>query len=215
MFVAIAVLCVGLSDGFGARAAPRRGAMTMRARKLGLGGNKAPKKQKVLTKVPGITAPGEKTLKGWALEVSGSESLRLTAATCNGRLYVLEAECGRCGWDLDKGDLRGSVAGDPAVACALCGQTYSLVSGGPGGVVERQGAAGWVGGLARRAPTTNKARTQASVRADVVDGDVYLDLESKLFGGGAASKDMSYAAATAKMAKKQKKQTGGGLLQGD
>ena len=98
MFVAIAVLCVGLSDGFGARTAPRRGAMTMRARKLGLG-KKAPKKQKVLTKVPGITAPGEKTLKGWALEVSGSESVRLTAGTCNGRLYVLEAECSRCGWD--------------------------------------------------------------------------------------------------------------------
>ena len=206
MFVAIAVLCVGLSDGFGARTAPRRGAMTMRARKLGLDSKKKTKKQKVtLTKVPGITAPEEKKLKGWALEVAGSESVRLTAGTCNGKLYVLEAACSCCAWDLEKGDLRGSVTGEPSVACGLCGQTYSLVTGEPGGAVEKQGLGGFVGGLARRAPTTKKARTQVPVRADVRDGDVYLDLGSKVFGKGA--RDMSYAAATEKMQS--------GMLQGD
>ena len=55
------------------------------------------------------------------------------------------------------------------------------VTGEPGGVVERKGVSGWVGGLARGAPTTNKARTQFAVRADVKDGDVYLDLGSPVF----------------------------------
>merc|ERR1712078_672941 len=64
------------------------------------------------------------------------------------------------GWSLDMGDLRGSAAADPAVACCLCGQTYNLVTGEPVGVVERKGVSGWVGGLARGSPTTNKARTQ-------------------------------------------------------
>ena len=204
----VLALLAGLlgADGFGARTAPRRGAMTMRARKLGLDSKKKAKKQKVtLTKVPGITAPEEKKLKGWALEVAGSESVRLTAGTCNGKLYVLEAACSCCAWDLEKGDLRGSVTGEPSVACGLCGQTYSLVTGEPGGAVEKQGLGGFVGGLARRAPTTKKARTQVPVRADVRDGDVYLDLGSKVFGKGA--RDMSYAAATEKMQS--------GMLQGD
>ena len=55
------------------------------------------------------------------------------------------------------------------------------VTGEPGGVVERKGVSGWVGGLARGAPTTNKARTQFAVRADVKDGDVYLDVSSPVF----------------------------------
>ena len=63
----------------------------------------------------------------------------------------------------------------------MCGQTYNLVTGEPGGVVERKGVSGWVGRLARGAPTTNKARTQFAVRADVKDGDVYLDLGSPVF----------------------------------
>ena len=206
----VLALLAGLlgADGFGARTAPRRGAMTMRARKLGLDSKTkgAKKKQKVtLTKVPGITPPAEKKLKGWALEVAGRESVRLTAGTCNGKLYVLEAACGCCAWDLEKGDLRGSVTGEPSVACGLCGQTYSLATGEPGGAVEKSGLGGFVGGLARRAPTTKKARTQVSVRADVRDGDVYLDLGSKLFAKGVT--DMSYAAATEQMQS--------GMLQGD
>jgi len=59
------------------------------------------------------------------------------------------------------------------------------VTGEPGGVVERKGVSGWVGGLARGAPTTNKARTQFAVRADVKDGDVYLDLGSPVFASAA------------------------------
>lgn len=50
------------------------------------------------------------------------------------------------------------------------------MSGDPGPVVDRSGARNWLSGLARSAPTTNKARTQRVVRADVSDGDVYLDL---------------------------------------
>ena len=34
-----------------------------------------------------------------------------------------------CGWELNKGDLRGSAAADPAIACCFCGQTYRLVNG--------------------------------------------------------------------------------------
>ena len=132
-----ALLCCGAAlvcDGFTVRRT-----LTMKRRLLSEGKKKKNKARKVtLTKVPGITAPEEKKLKGWALEVAGSESVRLTAGTCNGKLYVLEAACGCCAWDLEKGDLRGSVTGEPSVACGLCGQTYSLVTGEPGGAVEKQ-----------------------------------------------------------------------------
>ena len=63
----------------------------------------------------------------------------------------------------------------------LCSVLEAILQGEPGGVVERKGVSGWVGGLARGAPTTNKARTQFAVRADVKDGDVYLDLGSPVF----------------------------------
>lgn len=154
----------------------------MRTRKLGLDSKKKKaSKQTVLTKIPGITAPGEKKLKGWALEVGGGTTLPLCATTVNGKLYAMEGECSRCNWGLERGELRGSVSGDAAIACALCGQTYSVVTGEPGPVVEKKGAAGWVGGLARSAPTTSKPRTQKTIRADVREDDVYLDVESKLF----------------------------------
>jgi len=52
-------------------------------------------------------------------------------------LFVLERDCSCCGWELDRGDRRGSAAADPAVACCLCSQMYSLVMGESGGVVER------------------------------------------------------------------------------
>ena len=173
-----AVLCYAavVCDGFTVRRT-----ITMKRRLLSEGKKKKNKARKVtLTKVPGITPPENGKLKGWSLDV-GEGSVQFCAATLNERLFVLERDCSCCGWELDKGDLRGSAAADPAVACCLCGQTYNLVTGEPGGVVERKGVSGWVGGLARGAPTTNKARTQFAVRADVKDGDVYLDLGSPVF----------------------------------
>ena len=175
-----AILCCGAAlvcDGFAVRRT-----MTMKRRLLSEGKKKKNKARKVtLTKVPGITPPENGKLKGWSLDIGESGTVQFCAATLNERLFVLERDCGCCGWELDKGDLRGSAAADPAVACCLCGQTYNLVTGEPGGVVERKGVSGWVGGLARGAPTTNKARTQFAVRADVKDGDVYLDLGSPVF----------------------------------
>ena len=189
-----ALLCCGAAlvcDGFAVRRTfhtvrratfHSRGTLTMKRRLLSEGKKKKNKARKVtLTKVPGITAPENGKLKGWSLEMGEAGTVQFCAATLNERLFVLERDCGCCGWELDKGDLRGSAAADPVVACCLCGQTYNLVSGEPGGVVERKGVSGWVGGLARGAPTTNKARTQFAVRADVKDGDVYLDLGSPVF----------------------------------
>eukprot|EP00629_Pelagomonadales_sp_RCC1024_P012527 CAMPEP_0119288750 /NCGR_PEP_ID=MMETSP1329-20130426/37813_1 /TAXON_ID=114041 /ORGANISM="Genus nov. species nov., Strain RCC1024" /LENGTH=186 /DNA_ID=CAMNT_0007289533 /DNA_START=165 /DNA_END=728 /DNA_ORIENTATION=- len=157
------------------RGPPRRGQLSMK-RKLLADGKKKKAKKVTLTKVGGITAPTSGKMKGWDLDV-GDGAAQLTAATVNGRLYVLERECSCCGWELDKGDIRGSASGEePAVACSLCGQAYGLATGEPSGVVQRKGVSGWVGGLARNAPTTNKPRKHVSVRADLVDGDVYLDL---------------------------------------
>ena len=174
-----ALLCCGAAlvcDGFTVRRT-----LTMKRRLLSEGKKKKKARKVTLTKVPGITPPENGKLKGWSLDVGESGTVQFCAATLNERLFVLERDCSCCGWELDKGDLRGSAAADPAVACCLCGQTYNLVTGEPGGVVERKGVSGWVGGLARGAPTTNKARTQFAVRADVKDGDVYLDLGSPVF----------------------------------
>ena len=104
--------------------------MTMKRRLLSEGKKKKNKSRKVtLTKVPGITAPENGKLKGWSLEMGEAGTVQFCAATLNERLFVLERDCGCCGWELDKGDLRGSAAADPAVACCLCGQTYNLVTG--------------------------------------------------------------------------------------
>jgi hypothetical protein len=186
-----AVLCcvAALVDGFTVRRT-----MTMKRRLLDEGKKKKNKPRKVtLTKVPGISAPPNGKMQAWSLDV-GEGSVQFCAATLNERLFVLERDCGCCSWELDKGDLRGSAAGDPEIACCLCGQTYSLVDGTPGGVVQRKGANGFIGGLARRAPTTNAARTQFAVRADVKDGDVYLDLGSEVFAKAEGKAGMFVAA---------------------
>ena len=123
-----ALLCCGAAlvcDGFTVRRT-----LTMKRRLLSEGKKKKNKARKVtLTKVPGITAPENGKLKGWSLDVGESGTVQFCAATLNERLFVLERDCGCCGWELDKGDLRGSAAADPAVACCLCGQTYNLVTG--------------------------------------------------------------------------------------
>ena len=104
--------------------------MTMKRRLLSEGKKKKNKARKVtLTKVPGITPPENGKLKGWSLDMGETGSVQFCAATLNERLFVLERDCSCCGWELDKGDLRGSAAADPAVACCLCGQTYNLVTG--------------------------------------------------------------------------------------
>jgi len=110
------------------------------------------------------------------------------ATMLNEGLFVLERDCSCCGWELDKGDLCGLAAADPAVACCLCGQTYSLVNSEPGGDMERKGMSGWVAGLVRCAPTMGKAMTQFAIRADIRDGDMYLDLGSQVFAKAAKSK---------------------------
>ena len=120
-----AVLCYAamVCDGFAVRRT-----LTMKRRLLSEGKKKKNKARKVtLTKVPGITPPENGKLKGWSLDV-GEGSVQFCAATLNERLFVLERDCSCCGWELDKGDLRGSAAADPAVACCLCGQTYNLVT---------------------------------------------------------------------------------------
>ncbi len=123
-----ALLCCGAAlvcDGFTVRRT-----LTMKRRLLSEGKKKKNKARKVtLTKVPGITPPENGKLKGWSLDIGESGTVQFCAATLNERLFVLERDCSCCGWELDKGDLRGSAAADPAVACCLCGQTYNLVTG--------------------------------------------------------------------------------------
>ena len=76
-----------------------RGQMSMRTRKLGLETKKTAKKKKKieLTKVPGVTPPLEKKLKGWELDAPAGAVVRLCAATVNERLYVMESSCSCCG----------------------------------------------------------------------------------------------------------------------
>ena len=122
-----ALLCCGAAlvcDGFTVRRT-----LTMKRRLLSEGKKKKKARKVTLTKVPGITAPENGKLKGWSLDIGESGTVQFCAATLNERLFVLERDCGCCGWELDKGDLRGSAAADPAVACCLCGQTYNLVTG--------------------------------------------------------------------------------------
>ena len=64
-------------------------------------------------------------------DIGESGTVQFCAATLNERLFVLERDCGCCSWELDKGDLRGSAAADPAVACCLCGQTRNRATGEP------------------------------------------------------------------------------------
>ena len=101
-----ALLCCGAAlvcDGFTVRRT-----LTMKRRLLSEGKKKKNKSRKVtLTKVPGITAPENGKLKGWSLEMGEAGTVQFCAATLNERLFVLERDCGCCGWELDKGDFAG------------------------------------------------------------------------------------------------------------
>mmetsp|Transcript_235 Transcript_235/g.296 ORF Transcript_235/g.296 Transcript_235/m.296 type:complete len:132 (+) Transcript_235:17-412(+) len=70
--------------------------------------------------IPGISPPVEGKLKGWELGPE-EKPLRLVAARINGKIYVFEAACSRCSWDLNKGQII-----DNHIVCALCGQSYNL-----------------------------------------------------------------------------------------
>lgn len=128
-------------------------------------GSSSKKKRPALTTVEGISAPAEGKLKGWEL---GESRVRLTAATINGKLYVLESPCTRCAWELEKGEIRGDT-----VCCALCGQCYSVSTGKPGATVER----GWLGSLAQRAPTTKAATPARTVRAAIDEASSAVQLD--------------------------------------
>ena len=114
-----------------------------------------------LQKIGGITAPTKDDVpKGWEIGEA-----RLVGVKRGPKLFVMEAACSRCSWDLD----RGTVEGDE-ICCPLCGQCYDLRTGKPGKAIDR----GFLGNLAKNAPTTKKATTANTVTAAIDDG-IYLD----------------------------------------
>lgn len=138
-----------------------------------LASSKQPKKPPpALVPVPGISAPKDNAIKGWVLGPPESP-VRLAAVQSEGQLYVMDATCSRCSWELDKGHIHNK----DSLCCPLCGQTYSLATGKPGVVVERAGFNKWLGDLARRAPTSRPAKTARTVRAALDGAAVLLDIE--------------------------------------
>mmetsp|Transcript_37973 Transcript_37973/g.121865 ORF Transcript_37973/g.121865 Transcript_37973/m.121865 type:complete len:213 (+) Transcript_37973:49-687(+) len=112
---------------------------------------------RALTAIPGISAPiADDRPKGW--DISG---VRLAAVKRGDELFVMDASCRRCAWDLDKGTVE-----DDCLCCPLCGQCYDLKTGDPGAMVDRN----FLGNLARKAPTTKPPTRAKVVRAELRSG---------------------------------------------
>ena len=101
----------------------------------------------------------------------------MVCANVEGKLYALEGQCPRCGFDLYRGDL---ISNDPAwddlprIACPTCSTTYGMRSGRKGPPMKRKGLAGFVGNLAKTATvdaSSSDAKAYIITRDD--DGRVY------------------------------------------
>mmetsp|Transcript_4083 Transcript_4083/g.5331 ORF Transcript_4083/g.5331 Transcript_4083/m.5331 type:complete len:197 (-) Transcript_4083:744-1334(-) len=128
--------------------------------------------------ITGVSLPTEGNMKGWEF----GKKQRLTCANVDGKFFVIQGECPRCGFDLFKGDIVTDEAfGDnpsdlPRIACPTCATTYGLRNGKYGPALKRTGFAGWVGNLAKTA-TINDATKDAKVFSltfDEEEGTVFL-----------------------------------------
>lgn len=123
--------------------------------------------------ITGVTLPAPGKLKGWEF----GDGVRLVCANVDGKLYAVQGDCPRCGFDLWKGDIINNEAFSdlPRVACPTCSTTFGLRSGKSGPPLKRSGLQGFVGGLAKTA-TVDKSTLNAKVfkiTRDDDDGRVY------------------------------------------
>ena len=91
----------------------------------------------------GVTFPEELKVKGWEF----GDDKRMACARVEGKLYALEGECPRCGFDLYRGKVvyNEAFGDDPVLACPTCSTTYNLKTGKSGPPLKQEGLAGFVG----------------------------------------------------------------------
>jgi nitrite reductase/ring-hydroxylating ferredoxin subunit len=123
--------------------------------------------------ITGVTLPANGAIKGWEF----GEGKRMACANVDGKLYAVQGDCPRCGFDLWKGDLIFDDPGWedlPRVACPTCATTFSFNSGEPGPPIKRSGLSAFVGKLANTATATEKFKNAEAFQITLdEDGRVY------------------------------------------
>mmetsp|Transcript_38228 Transcript_38228/g.92955 ORF Transcript_38228/g.92955 Transcript_38228/m.92955 type:complete len:208 (-) Transcript_38228:189-812(-) len=128
--------------------------------------------------ITGVTLPGTNQVKGWEF----GEKKKMACVNIDQKLYGIQGDCPRCGFDLWQGDIIDATQGNeagfeelPRIACPTCSTTYSLQTGKFGPPLKRKGLAGFVSNLAKQATQGDKPMNAQvyQITLDDTDGRVF------------------------------------------
>lgn len=133
-----------------------------------LNGRKATKKSKKKeyepkwVNVDGVSIPDAGKIKAWELNLGDKPKKFACVRPSQEQIFLVDGECTKCGFDLWQGEcVPGDVEGAKGISrvtCPTCFQMYDLANGDPLGIQQKDGFAGWVGGLARSANANKEAK---------------------------------------------------------